>query len=66
MKWKWCYLYRISKSLIVVVVSKARDASDYVVLDHVLEPSSIGVRPADQIQDGRPEQYPREYAKSHL
>jgi hypothetical protein len=37
----------IIKTLVDIVDGQAEDASDDGLLDHVLEPSSIGVGPAD-------------------
>ena len=47
------------KTLIDIVDGNVEDASDDGFLDHVLEPSSIGVGPADRFQNGGPTRYPR-------
>ena len=44
----------------LLLFDQLRDDPDDVVLDDVLEPSDIGVGPADSIQDGGPQGNPPE------
>ena len=40
------------------VIDMVEDASADVVLDHVFEPSRVGIKAADCIQNGRPKRFP--------